>query len=132
MQEIVMPRKFAIDYLPSDVRDQLDSRIVDNPDLTVDKHTTWLAEQGFTVSRSSVGRYMLARKETITKQQAEKINDRLLERDDRIRCLEVASEHFIGDPARDLIPLAQKLFNWAETGVTPVSPEAKVFQIQSQ
>jgi len=55
-----MPRISSIDRLPDDVRSGLDEQIRDNGYCDMEATMTWLRESGAKISRSALGRHMLA------------------------------------------------------------------------
>ena len=54
-----MPHRSTIDALPDDVRTTLNARLLSGDYGGYDSVADWLSEQGYQVSRSSVGRYAL-------------------------------------------------------------------------
>lgn len=102
-----MARKWTIDALPADVRSQLLDQYRQFPGWTISDHAEWLSSQGYTVSRSAVHRYLVAK-------SAPEPSASAASSEYRMRCLEVASSLYKGSNPQELISLAESLMTWVE------------------
>lgn len=110
-----MAGKSSLMAVPEALRLELSSRQSDQPYLTLDDHLVWLSEQGYAISRSALGRYLVAQKNSspLTAEQREAQQGEVLV---RLRCLEVASSLVHGGTHEELMLLTKNLLGWVQTG----------------
>src|SRR5690606_16975194 len=112
-EERTMSKPFAMNRLPSSIREELLARRVEKPGLTLDDHFTWLASQGHQVSRSAIYRFLAA----YDAQQARP--DDAEEQTDaqsiRLGCLMVAANYSLPGDKVDLLSTAAELVKWVES-----------------
>lgn len=101
-----MARKSTLLAIPTLVLEELKSRSVNQPCLTIDCHHAWLTGQGFIVSRSALGRYL----KNIKKEGV--INTPILNKVDKLSCLMIASKYT--DNKNDLLKLSSELLDWVQ------------------
>lgn len=101
-----MSKKSIFLAIPTVVLEELKSRYINQPYLTTDDHKAWLMEQGFTPSRSALGRYLKKVKECTSKDTSQ------LSLINKIICLEIASKYTKNK--NDLLKLANELLNWVQ------------------
>ena len=104
-----MPQTTAINSLPSEVQDALRQRLLATGFGQYEKHSEWLREQGFSVSKSAIHRYASTHGTTIKAQQQSGDSPSLVEA--RLRCLEIASSLKPGS-ASELVRDAGELLKW--------------------
>jgi hypothetical protein len=108
-----MPHPFKVATLPQPIREQLNSRLVENRFGGFDDLSAWLATEGHPVSKSALARYATACRAEIegavvaAQESGERYANR--EQDIRLRVLELAATQPGPD---DLISRAERLMNW--------------------
>lgn len=110
-----MAGKSSVMAIPEAVRLELSSRAAKLPHLTLDDHAAWLSEQGCAISRSALGRYLKAQRDSmpLTAEQREFRQAEVLV---RLRCLEVASSLIQDGDNQELIRVSKELFGWVQAG----------------
>lgn len=105
-----MSKPFALNLLPSSIREELLARRTEKPWLTLNDHFTWLTSRGHQVSRSAIYRFLLAHDEqqVSNADASEPIDAQSI----RLRCLMVAANHTLPGCNTDLIKTAEKLLGW--------------------
>jgi len=105
-----VPQPFALNRLPSSIREELLARRAEKPGLTLDDHFAWLTSQGHQVSRSAIYRFLAAHDaqqarpdETEEPTDAQSI---------RLGCLMVAANFCAPGDQIDLIKTAENLLSW--------------------
>lgn len=104
-----MGRPFALNRLPSSVREELLNRCSEKPGLTLDEHAAWLAELGHQISRSSIYRFLEAHeaKQHVTADAAEQTDAKSI----RLGCLIVAAGISTPGDKADLLNTAEEIAN---------------------
>lgn len=102
----------TLNTLPESVRAELLTRCLSYNHLTVNDHLSWLLEQGHTVSRSSLHRYLTAQKEGAM--EAEQRRQDAIKSEERMRfkCLEIAAGIYKGNDQQELLGVAEDLMEW--------------------
>ncbi|MBG0838870.1 hypothetical protein [Ectopseudomonas toyotomiensis] len=105
-----MSKPFALQRLPSSIREELLKRRADKPVLTLDDHFIWLTSQGHQVSRSAIYRFLAAHDE----QQASPDDSKEPADAQSIRlgCLMVAAAYAVPGDKIDLIKTADEFVEW--------------------
>lgn len=101
-----MGRKLSVQKLSQNILDELQSRYLEKPYLTIDDHHQWLIEQGFSGSRHAVWRYLKTLDDT---DRAEVLPFNKLA---KLICLEVAKKYTNNE--NDLLELSKKLLSWID------------------
>lgn len=105
----------SIEALPESIQKELGRRYLEERSLTLDDHVSWLLDQGYTVSRSSLHRYLSTRKDSLLLAEETRSEMVVAEETLRFRCLEIASSMYKGSDQLELIGLAEELIDWIQT-----------------
>lgn len=109
-----MSKPFALNRLPSSIREELLKRRADKPGLTLDDHFIWLASQGHQVSRSAIYRFLAAHDEQRANPDDSK--EPTDAQSIRLGCLMVAASLCLPGDKDDLISTATELSLWVIQG----------------
>lgn len=102
-----MPRRPTIVMLPTDIRHELDKRLVECSFGDYHAHAAWLGEKGYPISKSAVHRYASEKKVDIHAAANGVDVDSVTAL--RMRCLEVAARF---SEKTTLIDDAERLLQW--------------------
>ncbi|WP_158703197.1 phage protein Gp27 family protein [Pseudomonas chlororaphis] len=119
-----MSRASTLYALPEAVRAELHRRYLEQKQLTVDEHLSWIVGQGYTVSRSSLHRYLVAYRDTMQVTKVDQEVARQSEEAKRLRCLELAAQSYRGDDQAELLSLAEDFLEWIQSAGTSRAPVA--------
>ncbi|MBI3902928.1 MAG: DUF3486 family protein [Nitrosomonadales bacterium] len=112
-----MTQRNSCSTLPKDIRFQLHQRIVDSEFGDYSAHSDWLESLGYSISRSSIHRYVMDNEEEIRRSVSERSalsEDEKFIIDIRMRCLEVSSGFAEGD--FDLLfKKGEVVLNWVKS-----------------
>lgn len=114
----------TMEALPEDILTELTRKYFEQRYSSLDDHVAWLAEQGHTVSRLSLHRYMAAMKYPHLEDLVEWKKAVQNEESVRFRCLEIASTLYEGRDQRELLGLAEDLIEWIQTTDSARNPVA--------
>jgi hypothetical protein len=116
-----MPRLDRIATLPPEVRAELHRRLVARDFGDTVALSAWLAEQGFSVSKTTVGHYAIRNRDAIAQAvRLERLSASRAGRamvDLRLRCAEAAAAACAGKPGA-LLSTAKALQDWVLTEPT--------------
>lgn len=105
-----MAKPFALNRLPSSIREELLARRAEKPGLTLDDHFTWLTSQGHQVSRSAIYRFLAAHDaQQARPDEPEEPTDA---QSIRLGCLMVAAAYALPGDKTDLIKTAEEFVEW--------------------
>lgn len=104
-----------LNKLPKTTLNQLHQRLVEQDHLTVNDHLIWIQEQGHSVSRSALHRYLMAYRKTMLENAFERGAAIQSEEALRRQCLDIASRTYKGEDKAALLGLAQDLVDWIHT-----------------
>ncbi len=105
-----MPKPFALNRLPSSIREELLARRAETPGLTLDDHFNWLTSQGHQVSRSAIYRFLAAHDaQQAHPDETEELTDT---QSIRLGCLMVAAAYAHPGDKIDLIKTADEFVDW--------------------
>ena len=115
-----MARVSSLFALPESIRTDLVKRRSELKYFTLNDHVDWLAEQGYVVSRSALGRYLVEHESSILEAEAQRREADIAGRNQaqsliRLTCLEVASRFCDGATKEDLLRTSKELMAWVET-----------------
>lgn len=104
----------SIRALPKEILDELHQRLLDDDFSYYADHVGWLKEAGFTISKSTLHRYVQEHQTSIMSAQAGEST--LLAVEVRLRCLEVAAKLPEPESAQKLLKQADELLRWIYRG----------------
>lgn len=105
-------KRSKLNTLPRNTLTQLHQRLAEQGHLTVNDHLIWIQEQGHSVSRSGLHRYLMAYRKTILENASERGAAIQSEEALRRQCLDIASKTYKGEDKAALLSLAQDLVDW--------------------
>jgi hypothetical protein len=107
--------QFTSNSVPEAIRAELLHRHLNSTHLSVDDHLVWLREQGYSVARESLHRYLNMHRDG--ELAAEQLRQDAIESEElmRLKCLEIAARLYKGDDQVGLLDLADSLVDWVIT-----------------
>lgn len=112
-------KRSKLNALPKTTLNQLHQRLVEQDHLTVNDHVTWLQEQGHSVSRSALHRYLVAYRKTVIENESELSAAIQSEEALRRQCLDIAAKTYSGEDKAELLAVAQELVDWIHAAKPP-------------
>ena len=101
-----------LNKLPKTTLNQLHQRLVEQDHLTVNDHLIWIQEQGHSVSRSALHRYLVTYRKAMLENASERSAAIQSEEALRRQCLDIAARTYKGEDKAALLGLAQDLVDW--------------------
>lgn len=105
-------KRSKLNSLPKNTLTKLHLRLVEQDHLTVNDHLMWIQEQGHSVSRSALHRYLVAYRKTMLENQSGRSAAIQSEEALRRHCLDIAAKTYRGDDEAALLVIAQNLVDW--------------------